>query len=258
MKKYLQRLVLNLEARNSFNPRWYSIIFNPFYITRKILMTRIKEFANTLDKDLKILDVGCGSKPYKFLFNTDNFIGIDVRSGGLADKSKSADMYFDGENIPFPDKEFDVVIATEVFEHVKNLSKLTKEIYRVLKNGGTFMTTMPFVWPEHEQPYDFRRFTSFGHRKNLEKNNFRDIKIRPTTGIFGTCGQIISDFIAVGSFYMMENWLSSEGFRYKLKFVAERLFVVIFCFPVQLLFLTLDIIFRRKGITLDYMAVAKK
>lgn len=257
MKKAFERIVRNVETNNAFNPRWYAIVFHPFYITRKALFNRIKAFADTLKPNQKVLDVGCGTKPYESLFRTKDFVGIDVEGGGLDDKKKSVDTYFDGEHIPFPDNEFDVAIATEVFEHVNNLDLLTQEIHRVLKKNGQVLITMPFVWSEHSVPYDFRRFTSFGHKKNLIEHHFHSIETHPTTGVFGTSGQIISDFIAVSSFNFIEK-MPSSGLGYKFKFVLERLIVILFCFPIQLIFFGLDKLFRHRGITLDFIVTAKK
>jgi hypothetical protein len=54
--------------------------------------------------------------------------------------------------------------------------------------------TVPFCWPEHEIPYDFRRMTSFYHQKILSESGFTNIEVHKTTGIFATVGQVISDF----------------------------------------------------------------
>jgi len=251
IKKYAENSIRNIERKNSFAPKWFSIIFNPFFISRFYLYKELTRFASAYtESGKKILDVGCGTKPYKSLFKNNNYIGIDIDKKENSDRNKKQDIFFDGETIPFGDEEFDIVITTEVFEHVENLEKLTKEINRVLKENGILFITTPFVWPEHETPYDFRRLTTFGHKKLLSENNFTNIKINKTTGVFGTSGQIISAFFTSA--------LENISLSYKTEFILKRLINILICFPIQLFFLLLDIIFRKKGITLDYIVLAEK
>ena len=81
-------------------------------------------------------------------------------------------MYWDGETIPFEDWYFDSFLSTEVFEHIFNLDEILIEIHRVLKKDGYWIITIPFMIWEHEIPYDFARYTFFGIKDILEKNNF--------------------------------------------------------------------------------------
>lgn len=255
MKKYIEKKILQTEERHLFTPEWYAIFWNPFFITRRELHKAVKKFAREIGTGKNILDVGCGLKPYQKLFQGNDYTGIDVRGGGHKDATKNVTHYFDGTHIPFSDKSFDIVISTQVFEHAQNLSELTDEIRRVLKDEGVLFITMPFVWPEHEIPYDFRRFTSFGHKLFLQEHHFTKITTRPTTGIFGTCGQILSDFF-ISDF--LERKIGRRKYGYKLRFFLTRFLTLFVCFPVQCIFLLLDTLFRKKGLTLDYIVTAKK
>ena len=250
----IERLFLSIETYTAFNANFYSILFNPFFITRKQLFLACQEFSKIVSTEDTLLDVGCGTKPYRKLFRCKKYVGIDVKGGGLRDKTKVVDKYFDGGRIPYKSNSFEVVIATEVLEHALFPEKLFKEMTRVLKPKGKLFVSMPFVWPEHGVPYDFQRFTSFKHKLLLEKNNLQVISIKKTTGVFGTCGQLISDF-----FYGL---LAEKIFRlhvsYGIKFMIFRLFCFLFCFPVQLVFELLDMLNRRKGITLDFVIIAQK
>ena len=64
------------------------------------------------------------------------------------------------------------------FEHVFNLDELLKEINRVLIKGGKLAFTCPFVWEEHEQPYDYARYSSYGIKSILEKHGFEVLEQR--------------------------------------------------------------------------------
>ena len=186
--KRLAKKIFAWEEELLFRPRWHSILFNPYFIARYRLLERVKNFARMNAGGKKILDVGCGIKPYAKLFPNDSYTGIDIRGGGHSDSQKMVDKFYDGEHIPYGDNEFDIVICTQVFEHAVKLKELIEEIRRVLKHDGILFFTMPFVWPEHEAPYDFRRYTRFAHQKLLDDNDFNQISIQTTSGVFATCG----------------------------------------------------------------------
>mgnify|MGYP001606918464 CR=1 FL=1 len=250
----IEEVIKSWELTAAFNGQWYGIFINPFYITRRQIFEAVRDFANTISSDAVVLDVGCGMKPYRSLWKTKHYIGIDVKGGGLKDQAKKADKYFDGQNIPYTAKKFDVVIATEVLEHVEFPEKLLQEVQRVLKPKGKLFLTMPFVWPEHGIPFDFQRYTSFKHRKILSKCGFKTLSVKSTTGAFGTCGQVLSDFI----YAELSGWIWRSGFPYGMNFILVRLVTFIFLFPIQLIFEILDTIFKRKGITLDFVVIAEK
>jgi SAM-dependent methyltransferase len=85
-------------------------------------------------------------------------------------------VFYDGTTIPFEDKNFDSILCTEVLEHVFNIDDLLKEFNRVLKINGTALITTPFMWEEHEMPYDFARYTTPALQSMYEKNGFEIIE----------------------------------------------------------------------------------
>ena len=240
----MSKKIKNFIYSNFFRPRWYSILFNPYFIARLGLYKKIKKYANKDFGGKSILDVGCGIKPYTFLFkNNKEYIGIDIKSGGHFEKEKEPDLYFDGINIPFESQRFDLVICTQVLEHAEYPEKLLNEINRVLKNTGEIFITIPFVWNEHEIPYDFRRLTRYGLDRLLISSGFKIQELEETSGFFGTIGQLISAFIfeTIGR-----------------NLILKSIFAFILCFPIQFSFLVLNTIFRSHWLTLDYVVVAKK
>ena len=119
------------------------------------------------------MDFGCGSKPYKSLFNNvAEYIGVDYDSPGHSHANEQIDVFYDGKHLPFPDNHFDSIFSTEVFEHIFNLPDILRELNRVLKPGGRILITCPFAICEHEVPNDFARYTSFAMKDMLEKNGF--------------------------------------------------------------------------------------
>jgi SAM-dependent methyltransferase len=137
------------------------------------LNDHLAKFATLIPKNSKILDVGCGSKPYEKLFQNCSYLGIDVEVSGR--NEKFADKFYDGINIPYPDEQFDAVICTQVLEHCKEPKLLGAQIHRVLKKDGLLLITVPFIWGEHETPYDFRRYSSFGIQKLILDLNFSPV-----------------------------------------------------------------------------------
>lgn len=170
-----------------------SILTNPFFIIRKGIYDALKDVS--LEMKGRLLDVGCGSKPYKQLFDVEEYIGIDVDQSGHPHDNEDIDIFYDGKRIPFSDNYFDSVFASEVFEHVFNLNELMMEISRVTKKGGKLLITVPFVWDEHEVPYDFARYSSFGLKHILESNGFEIIYSKKTTTFVETLSQLFISYI---------------------------------------------------------------
>ena len=105
----------------------------------------------------RVLDVGCGDKPYRSLFSqSTDYVGIDIAEG-------EADIVVDPNFAwPLENDSFDVIFASQVMEHVENLPHTISEIIRVSKPGAIVVLSFPFLYNEHGTPYDFQRFTTHG------------------------------------------------------------------------------------------------
>lgn len=189
-----------------------SFLANPVcergYLSKKSLHATITQFAPLTTG--KLLDLGCGSKPYKHLFNHANYIGLDTKNSAHNHIDSEADIYYDGYNLPFPDKSFDSVISFQVIEHIEELDNTIKECKRILKINGRLLLTAPFIWPEHEQPYDFRRWTRAGLINHLNVNGFMCIKISSIGTAYDVIAELILDTL----------W---DGHNYNNKFVTMLL-----------------------------------
>jgi len=153
-----------------------------FYIIRKSLLGAVTELKPKLYG--RVLDLACGVMPYKEFLKNDlieEYIGIDLEPTEYHHDVKP-DFYWDGNKIPLEDASVDYVIATEFLEHYFDTTHILKEIRRVLKPGGTFFFTVPGVWPLHEVPYDYHRFTPFGLEEHFKKSEFTFWEIKPLGG----------------------------------------------------------------------------
>lgn len=155
--------------KEQFEPGILGVFINPFYLTRKALLNNIKKISKEITG--KTLDVGCGTKPYEKYFNSTEYIGLEVEDT-INKEEKRVDIFYKGDKIPFLEKEFDSVITSQVLEHVFNPQQFLGEINRVLKSNGKLLLTVPFIWDEHEQPFDYGRYSSFGLKNILENNGF--------------------------------------------------------------------------------------
>jgi SAM-dependent methyltransferase len=122
----------------------------------------VERFARDLPPNVRVLDVGCGRRPYAGFFESAHYIGLDVSASGRQGEDKRADAFFDGTRLPIAGNAVEAAICTEVLEHAVDPVALTQEMYRVLKPDGRLLITVPFIWGLHELPYDFRRFTPIG------------------------------------------------------------------------------------------------
>ena len=188
-----------------FNPPNYSALNNflkpklgPWtfvvYLHRKKILESLLKAIPFLNGNL--LDVGCGTKPYKSIINTISYTGIDISlSPHNQDKF---DYLFDGLNVPFEDNSFDSVICTEVLEHAVDPIKLMNEIYRVLKKDGFAFITVPMFIEHHESPYDYRRYTYFGIKKLAIESGFNIVTIEDRGNLLSVL--ISNIYLAISQF----------------------------------------------------------
>ncbi len=185
-------IIASLIKKEQFNPGFIGIFTNPFYFSRRGLFRAMTAFGKELHGAL--LDIGCGTKPYESYLSVSRYVGVEIDTERSRTTSK-ADIFYDGKWIPCENGSFDAVLANEVFEHVFNPSEFLTEVHRVLKPGGKFLLTVPFVWDEHEQPHDFARYTSFGLVHVLETHGFTVVKQEKSVADARVIFQLINEYI---------------------------------------------------------------
>lgn len=178
--------------RQQFAPSLAGAFVNPFFLARRQLWREITTASASLSGPL--LDVGCGTKPYRELFATETYVGLDIDS----EESRSrgvADAFYDGMTFPFEAERFDSVLCNQVLEHVFNPDQFVSEIRRVLTRGGRLLLTVPFVWDEHEQPYDYARYSSFGLKALLERQGFKVVTHRKLLADASMLFQLVNAYL---------------------------------------------------------------
>jgi len=142
------------------------------FYKNSLLLECIQHFRNSLKG--KLLDLGCGNKPYSEIYNEicDSSVGCDVPFS-LHQKT-DVEVLCLAEDIDkhFEPSSFDCVLCTEVLEHTGDDRKVVENISRILKDDGTLIISTPFIYVLHEAPHDNRRYTFYGLKNILERNNF--------------------------------------------------------------------------------------
>jgi SAM-dependent methyltransferase len=191
--RFLLRKKNDFYSQQQFAPGIVGIWLNPFYLARKELRREMTRFAPLMRG--RLLDVGCGTKPYRELFSSaSDYVGLEYDSP-INRVAKRADYFYDGNTLPFEDASYDGVICNQVLEHVFNPDQFLHEISRVVKPGGDLLLTVPFVWDEHEQPWDYARYSSFGLKSLLERNGFVVVEQRKTNADVRVLFQLINAYL---------------------------------------------------------------
>lgn len=142
----------------------------------------------------RVLDSGCGSMPYKDIIlenkNVKSYLGLDINTG-LNYEGVKPDVLWDGVKMPFENESFDVVISTEVLEHVPDPDAYLTEVKRVLKPGGLFFFTVPFLMSLHEVPHDYYRYTPYALEMIFKRIGFESIQIKPHGGYNAAVAQML-------------------------------------------------------------------
>lgn len=136
----------------------------------------------------EVIDIGCGAAPYRQLFSSKvtRYIGVDR---DRTDNSCIEIVSADAHSLPFESATFDVAVSFQALEHVEKPSECMREMSRVIRPGGHVVITAPGVWPLHEAPRDFWRFTRFGLAELCAEARLCDVVITPLGGLWSTVGQ---------------------------------------------------------------------
>ena len=145
------------------------------YLERVSIVQALRELRHRV-KPGRLLDVGCGMKPYESLLvqRDSRYYGTDwpVTMEGSYGDSTRADFFSDSMVLPFREGTFDTVVSTQMLEHVRQPEIVIPEMARVLKPNGILILSAPMTWPLHEEPHDYYRYTLHGLRHLLEEADF--------------------------------------------------------------------------------------
>lgn len=177
------------------NDRLKPSVFHPRYVhlsqLRDATLKAIEELT-AVQKDLLLVDFGCGDMPYRAVIepSVGKYLGVDL------EMNPKAEHYIDFDSkTSLPDNYADIILSNQVLEHVDSPEGYLKEALRILKPGGSIILTTHGYWFYHPTPNDYWRWTSAGLKKTVEAIGF---KISSFFGIMGLAAsglQLLQDAI---------------------------------------------------------------
>lgn len=212
-------------------------------------------FDKYLPQNAILYDIGCGQKPFAGYLKgkIQSHIGVDLEDGFY--KPEQVDLIGTAYDVPAEDSCADVVISSQVIEHLEKPIQAISETHRILKPGGRFFLSFPFLYPQHAQPRDFMRYTEFYLKDEIASDKFDVLALERIGGFWYLIGMYIN-------LYMQQ---FDRG-------ILKKLYVIkILSFVSSLIFRTLHAIealvfkiaekdvseFRAKW-TVNYVAVLQK
>ena len=144
----------------------------------------VKEIAGSLADDALVLDAGCGTSPYRSLFSHVRYECADFCKSNLP-YYEQITYVCDLTSIPVQNNRYDLVLCTQVLEHVPEPKAVLKEFHRILKPNAKLALSAPLFNEEHGTPYDYYRYTQFGLRHLLSETGFDIEKIEWLEGYYG-------------------------------------------------------------------------
>jgi SAM-dependent methyltransferase len=151
------------------------------------LRQQLQLFSRNTKRGMLVLDAGAGTSPYRRFFKHARYESADL---AMLEETPYAplDYICDLTDIPVEDGRFDRVLFNQVLEHLPEPGLALKELNRVLKPGGRIFCSVPLFYQEHQEPFDFYRYTQFGLRKMFTDAGFDIVRLEWLEGYFGTVG----------------------------------------------------------------------
>jgi SAM-dependent methyltransferase len=157
---------------------------------RKSLQSVNERYLKKYSSDAVLVDLGCGEMPYQPLFQgkVSRYVGVDIEG------NEAADFYFDKDGkSPLKEEFADIVLSTQVLEHVPKPSLYLRECLRIVKPRGLLILSTHGCWPYHADPHDFWRWTCEGLYRDVEEAGFEVVHFDGVIGLGALSLQFLQD-----------------------------------------------------------------
>lgn len=166
------------------------------WVVRNALADWLRAQANELrgGDPVRILDVGCGPKPYYPFFAdvASEYVGVDVV------ENPAAELRGRVEALPVEDASFDVVLCTQVLEHCDDPAEAVRELRRVTAPGGRVLASTHGVQVYHPSPVDYWRWTHAGLRRLFEQNGiWEELRVEPAAGTASGLAMLLGTYVEI-------------------------------------------------------------
>jgi SAM-dependent methyltransferase len=180
-----------MKGNSRLNPTIFSTRYVHLTKLRDATLKTLQELT-VVDKNLTLIDFGCGDMPYRSVIEPliGKYIGVDL------DINPQADHHIDFDSkTTLPDNYCDIILSNQVLEHVDSPHSYLSEALRILKPGGCAIITTHGYWYYHPTPYDYWRWTSAGLRKTIEAEGFQIKSFHGIMGLAASGIQLFQDAI---------------------------------------------------------------
>ena len=163
------------------------------WVVRRALARWLQEEASRTEGRVRILDVGCGVKPYYPYFAdvASEYVGVDVV------ENPAAELLGPVEALPVEDASFDLVLCTQVLEHCDDPSAAVRELRRVTRQGGRVLASTHGVQVYHPSPTDYWRWTHEGLRKLFAGQSWSSLDVTPAAGTASGLAMLTATFVEI-------------------------------------------------------------
>lgn len=222
--------------------------------SRVHLQRQNEAFAQLVSRESYVLDAGAGRAPYRNLFSHAKYETADFEQ--LGTEYSPSTYVCDLSSVPVENERFDYIVFNQVMEHLPEPSVVLDELWRILKPGGRMICTCPLFYPEHQQPYDFYRYTRYAHEHLFAKAHFQIDSLEWLEGYFGTVAYQLE---------LMYRCLPVNPRNYPMGILSWFLVPVVGivkygAFVLSGIFYRMDIRFKftRFGMPKNYVVIARK
>lgn len=145
------------------------LLFQVFKSATRITLEN--RLINVLKKETRgnVLEIAPQILAYKKYVNYSNYATLDIKDG------PGVNYVADIHDLKMISDSFDTIVMTEVLEHLYNPFLAVDQLYRICKPGGVVIASTRFVFPYHEEPYDYFRYTIYGIGEIFKE--FREVQI---------------------------------------------------------------------------------
>jgi 2-polyprenyl-3-methyl-5-hydroxy-6-metoxy-1,4-benzoquinol methylase len=154
--------------------------------SRRYLEDFLRRAAASVPAGARVLDAGAGDGRYRTLFAHTHYEATDFCQVDKRYNFQKLDFVAHLQWLPTDAAAYDMIICTQVLEHLSEPALVLGQLQRALKPGGALWLSAPLFYAEHEAPHDYFRYTQYGLRHLLENAGFEVIQIEWLEGYYGT------------------------------------------------------------------------